>query len=427
LSYEPEMKEIEIKHVSRVDAAVKIPGSKSYTQRALAIAALAEGTSFLSNALLSGDTERLMSALRDLGAEIMVGDDGITVNGTGGDILNPGREIHLGNNGTALRLLISLVALGRGNYVLTGDGRLRERPVKPLLDALVSMGICVRSDGGFPPVIIDAEGMPGGTVALRDIESSQYVSSLLISAPYAAKATIVELRGRTPSQPYIDMTLETMEAFGVPVVRQAPDRYLIKAGRRYRGKSYRVEGDASSASYFFTAAAVSGGRIRVEEINPRTLQGDIAFLGILEQLGCAVVRGNSFVEVEGGKLRSGDFVFDLGDMPDMVPTLAVIGAVRPGKTVVKNVSHLRFKESNRLEALVTELNRVGIRAYETEDGLVIEGGSPRSAAIETYNDHRIAMSFAVLGLVVPGIRIKDGDCVKKSFPGFWAELSKLTS
>ncbi|HRT70388.1 MAG TPA: 3-phosphoshikimate 1-carboxyvinyltransferase [Syntrophales bacterium] len=422
-----EMKEIEIKPVSRVDAAVKIPGSKSYTQRALAIAALAEGTSFLSNALFSGDTERLMSALRDLGANILVGDDGITVTGTGGNILNPDREIHLGNNGTALRLLISLVALGRGNYVLTGDNRLCERPVKPLLDALASMGVRARSDGGFPPVTIDAEGLPGGTVALRDIESSQYVSSLLISAPYAAKDTTVELRGRTPSQPYIDMTLETMEAFGVPVAREAPGRYGVKAGRHYRGRRYRVEGDASSASYFFLAAAVSGGRVRVEEVNPRTLQGDIAFLGILEQLGCAVLRGNRLVEVKGGILRAGDFVFDLGDMPDMVPTLAVLGAVRPGKTVVKNVSHLRFKESNRLEALVTELNRVGIRADETEDGLVIEGGNPRGAAIETYNDHRIAMSFAVLGLVVPGMRIKDGDCVKKSFPGFWAELSKLTS
>jgi len=422
-----EVKETEIKPVSRVDAAVKIPGSKSYTQRALAAAALAEGTSFLSNALLSGDTERLVSALRDLGANILVGDDGITVTGTGGDILNPGRDIHLGNNGTALRLLISLVALGHGNYVLTGDSRLRERPVKPLLDALASMGVRARSDGGFPPVIVDAEGLPGGTVTLRDIESSQYVSSLLISAPYAAKDTVVELQGRTPSQPYIEMTLKTMEAFGVPVTREAPNRYLVKTGGHYKGIHYRVEGDTSSASYFFLAAALSGGKIRVEEINPGTLQGDIAFLDILEQLGCAVVRGNGLVEVEGGRLREGDFVFDLGDMPDMVPTLAVLGAVRPGKTVIKNVSHLRFKESNRLEALAKELNRVGIRADETEDGLVIEGGNPRGATIETYNDHRIAMSFAVLGLVVPSMRIKDGDCVKKSFPGFWAELSKLTS
>ena len=403
-----------------------MPGSKSYTQRALVIAALAEGTSFLRHALRSEDTEYLMDALRALGAEIFDQDNDIIVKGTGGNILNPGRELYLGNNGTALRFLTSLVTLGRGTYTLTGGARLCERPVKPLLDALAKAGVDAQGhDGrGLPPIRIKASGLPGGTFLLRDIDSSQYVSSLLIAAPFGAQDTVVELQGRIPSLPYVEMTREAMNLFGVSVAKEAPNRFSVRRGT-YRSRKYRVEGDASSASYFFLAAALCGGRVRVENVNPCTLQGDMAFLDILEELGCSVRKGDQEIEVTGRPLREGERLFDLGDMPDMVPTLAVLAALRPGRTVITNVSHLRIKESDRLAALAAELKRTGIAAQERDDGIAIDGGKPRGAVIETYDDHRIAMSFAVLGLAVPGMRIGNPDCVKKSFPGFWKELEKM--
>lgn len=420
------MNEIEIKPIRHLDAVVSMPGSKSYTQRALVIAALAEGTSFLRNALRSEDTGYLMDALRTLGAEILVQDEDIIVKGTGGNILNPGKDIYLGNNGTAMRFLTTLITLGQGPYTLTGDPRLRERPVKPLLDALAKAGVDAqsRNNNGLPPIRVNASGFPGGTFTLRDIESSQYVSSLLIASPYGARDTAVELQGRIPSLPYVEMTREAMNVFGVPVAKEAPNRFSVRRGA-YRSVKYRVEGDISSASYFFLAAAICSGRVQVKNVNPRTLQGDIGFLDILEELGCAVLRGDQSIEVTGGSLRGGERVFDLGDMPDMVPTLAVLSALRLGRTVITNVSHLRLKESDRLAALATELKRVGVHAEETGDGIVIEGGNPRGAVIETYDDHRIAMSFAVLGLAIPGMRIRNPGCVRKSFPGFWKELEKI--
>jgi 3-phosphoshikimate 1-carboxyvinyltransferase len=418
---------MEIRPIEHLDATVKIPGSKSYTQRALIIGFLAERKSFLRNGLLSADTQYLMEALRSLGSEILIEDEYIVIGGTSGTIRNPRREIYLGNNGTAMRFLTSLVSLGKGMFTLGGDPRLCERPIKPLLDALKMLGVDVRSKNkqGYPPVVVHANGLRGGRVTLADIESSQYVSSLLICAPYAERDTAIELKGHIPSLPYIDMTIEVMKAFGVEVIRETPNLYSVKRGQRYEGKKYRIEGDVSSASYFFLAAALCQGRVRVQNLNPPTLQGDIQLLQIMERLGCTVIRGDHWVEVVGHELIPGEYAFDLGDMPDMVPTLSVLAAVRPGRTTITNVPHLRTKESNRLEALVTELKKTGVRAEERDDGLVIEGGSPHAAEIETYEDHRIAMSFAILGLRTPGTKIKDKNSVNKSFPGFWGELEKL--
>ena len=221
------------------------------------------------------------------------------------------------------------------------------------------------------------------------------------------------------------MTLETMASFGQKALSHLPDRYAVKGGGRYKGRAYRVEGDVSSASYFFLAAALSGGRVRVENVNPKTLQGDIGLIALMERLGCSVTQGDHWIELRGGDRIPGDFRYNLGEMPDMVPTFAVLSALRPGRTIIENVSHLRHKESNRLAAMAAELNRVGIRAEETEDGLCIDGGTPHGAEIETYNDHRIAMSFAILGLVTPGIRIKNSACVGKSFPEFWETLEGI--
>ena len=419
------MKEIE--PIRNLDATVRIPGSKSFTQRALVIASLAEGKSLLRNALLAEDSTHLVGALSALGAIFQIQEKDIHVVGTGGRLKNPGKSINLGNNGTAMRFLTSLVALGEGEYTLTGSKRLCKRPVGPLLEALRSLGVDARSRGedGFPPVVVRGGGLPGGHVVFKDIVSSQFVSSLMICSPYAMKETVIELEGSIRSYPYLEVTKDVMEAFGVPVNQDKTNRFTVSGEKRYRSRDYSIEGDASSASYFFLAAAICGGRVRVENLNPQTRQGDIGILGILEKLGCRVIRGENWVEVWGTELNRGEYTFDLGNMPDMVPTLAILSARRFGRTLIRNVSHLRFKESDRLKALAMELRKMRINAQETEDGLAIEGGAAKGTLIETYNDHRMAMSFAILGLAVPGVRIHNPGCVAKSFPDFWEKLAEL--
>ncbi len=417
----------EIKPLARVNATVQVPGSKSFTQRALVAASLAEGKSLLRNALIAEDTGHLVGALRLLGAQIVCSGPDVIVTGTGGRIVNPGRELHLGSNGTAMRFLVSVAALGHGDITLTGDARLCERPLKPLLEGIATLGVssACRNAPGYPPVTIPGGTLRGGRVVFRDIESSQYVSSVLLAAPCAAGDVAVEIRGAAVSRPYVEMTLATMKAFGVAAEKSAENLYSVRHGQRYRACRYLVEGDLSSASYFFLAAALCGGTVRVANTNFWTHQGDVRFLRYLKELGCTVAATDQWIEVSGGRLVDGDFTASMEDIPDMVPTMAVLAALRPGRTFIRNVSHLRLKESNRLAALATELAKTGVRAEELDDGLVIEGGTPRGAAIETYNDHRIAMSFAVLGLVAPGMRIENPGCVGKSFPGFWTELDKL--
>jgi len=416
-----------IRTLKKLDATVRVPGSKSYTQRALIIASLAEGKSLLRNTLISDDTNHLIEALRSFGADILVTGTDITVTGMGGVIQNPGKKLFLGNNGTALRFLTSLASLCAGEITLDGNERLRQRPLQPLLDALQGLGvICHSTEGnGCPPVVIQGGGLQGGRAVFTDAHSSQYISSLLISAPCARENVAVELRGSTASLPYINMTTGVMRHFGVDVIKGTSNEYTVQAPQRYAGREYPIESDVSSASYFFLAAALCGGRVRVLNVNPDTLQGDIDLLKIMEQLGCRVLKGPNWVEVTGNTLHTGGCRFDMAHMPDMVPTLAVLSAFRPGRTVISNVSHLRLKESDRIAALVNELNRTGIDAEEREDGLVINGGTPHGARIETYDDHRIAMSFAVAGLVVEGMEIKNEGCVGKSFPGFWEELERL--
>ncbi|MEN6332026.1 MAG: 3-phosphoshikimate 1-carboxyvinyltransferase [Smithella sp.] len=404
---------------------INIPGSKSLTQRALVAAALARDNSFIDNALISEDTLHLMDGLRTLGAQIVSADGGFFVSGTAGKLLNSGKEIFLGNNGTALRILVALVTLGSGKYILTGEKRLCERPVGALVDALQSMNVDISCRNNCPPVTVNAAGLTGGKIILKDIESSQYVSALLLCAPYTKKGIDLSLEGEIVSAPYIDLTISVMRDFGAKVNETGPHQYSVEAGKIYKGRDYFVEGDASSASYFFEAAAILKKPVRVHGIGSGSRQGDMRLLKVLEKLGCRVNSEDNWIEVACDGLQEGDFTFDLNDMPDMVPTLATLAAFRRGQTVITNVAHLRLKESNRLGALAAELSRIGIVVSETADGLIIQGGNPRPAQIETYNDHRIAMSFAVAGLAAPGIEIMDKKCVDKSFPTFWEELKKV--
>jgi len=412
-------------HFKKVHTTVRVPGSKSLSQRALMAAALAQNDSVIGNILVSQDTLYLMEGLRNLGAKIVPAEDGFSVSGTAGKITNNGKELFLGNNGTALRFLTALVCLGRGKYVLTGEKRLCERPVGALTDALQEMGAKVVTNNNCPPVEINAGGLIGGKITLRDIESSQYVSALLLCAPYMPKGMDLSLQGGVVSTPYIDLTINVMRDFGANIKQTGKYEYRVNAGEIYQGRKYNVEGDASSASYFFLAAALLRKTIRVQGISRQSKQGDIRLLDVLEELGCMVRSEENWIEVTGNNLVEGDLTFDLNDMPDMVPTLAVLSAFREGRTIIGNVAHLRIKESNRLAAMVNELNHVGIEAKEMPEGLMIQGGKMRPAKIETYNDHRMAMSFAIAGLVVPGIEISDKKCVDKSFPSFWKELKKL--
>lgn len=411
--------------INETVTTVEVPGSKSLTQRALVAASLAHGKSLLRHALIADDTRHLMAGLKKLGAVIAPVAEGFEVAGVGGAITNNCDEIFLGNNGTALRFLTALVCLGRGGYVLTGEPRLCERPVGPLVAALQEMGVDIACQNNCPPVRIMANGLKGGRITLTDIESSQYVSALLLCGPYTAKGIELSLTGNIVSAPYIDLTVGVMNDFGAKVIQTGNRRYLVGTQHIYSGCDYYVEGDASSASYFFLAAALLKKTIRVLGVGRKSAQGDIRLLDILETSGCKVESGKTYVQVSASNLVSGDMTLDMGDLPDMVPTVGVLAAFRKGRTKITNVAHLRIKESNRLAAMAAELNRIGIRASELPDGLMIEGGNARPAAIETYNDHRIAMSFAVAGLIAPGIQIMDKKCVDKSFPGFWEELAKL--
>lgn len=416
-----------IKPIKNIDATVRVPGSKSYTQRALIAASLARGNSHVRDALISEDTEYLINALRLLGATIGRKGCDLNIQGTGGALNTPSETIYMGNNGTGLRLLTGTVSLGHGTFVLDGNARMRQRPIQPLLDALENIGVqaaCIEGNG-CPPVRVLAKGLSGGKTTLATGLSSQYLSSLLLAAPYAGKDTEIEVLGSLPSWPYVRMTLDVMARFGAKVSDGQFKSFLIKAPQAYHARDYVVEGDASSATYFMAAAAICGGTVRIPNINPGSLQGDLRFSDVLKIMGCRINTSGKGLEITGPLSNHGDLSFDLHDVPDMVPGLAVVSAFRKGKTVLKNIAHLRIKESDRIRAVTNELRKIGAKAEEKADEMIIQGMATRGAEIECYSDHRIAMSFAIAGLAVEGISIKDPGCVKKSFPDFWERLESL--
>jgi len=417
----------QIRPIEGINTTIRVPGSKSFTQRALIATSLAKGRSFVSGALISEDTEHLINALRSVGASIDQRGCDLTVEGTGGKPTAPSTPIFMGNNGTGIRLLTGAVCIGKGIFVLDGNSRMRQRPIQPLIDALNSMqvdAVCVDGNG-CPPVRIRAQGLAGGKVALAIGLSSQYLSSLLLAAPYARQDVEIAVLGPLPSQPYVQMTLDVMAHFGVRVSQGHDTSFLVQAPQAYEARDYAVEGDASSATYFMGAAAICGGKVTIQNINPRSRQGDLRFSHILETMGCIVESSGAGLEISGPLSNHEDLVFDLHDVPDMVPALAVVSAFRKGKTALKNIAHLRVKESDRIAALTTELRKMGVRVEEKEDAMTVQGVPTRGSEIECYSDHRIAMSFAIAGLGVEGVVIKDPDCVKKSFPDFWEKLEAL--
>jgi len=420
----------EITPIAKIDCQITVPGSKSLTQRALIAAALTEGVSTLVGPLASEDTEYTSAALRAMGIAVEASGEQWHIHGHGGRIATPTVPIFLGNNGTATRFLTSVAALGSGDFTISGGPRMAERPIQPLMEALRGWGVEIRSinDTGCPPLAILAKGLHGGRTLLPEGKSSQYLSSLLLVAPYATRPASLDVSGEVLSKPYVTMTMAVMEAFGIKVqANEALNHFAIPQGV-YRARTYQIEGDASSASYFWAAAAVTGGRVTVANVPEPSLQGDAVLVSMLAQMGCLVEKAADGITVIGpAQLQA--IEVDMANCPDVAPTLAVVAAFAEGTTVIKNIAHLRIKECDRLHVMATELAKLGVRTRELPDTLIIEGDPRRvgfkGALIDTHDDHRIAMCFAVAGLVIPGITIADESCVAKSFPDFWERFALL--
>ncbi len=419
------MKRIKKRTISH--GTVTIPGSKSISHRMMICAALARGTSTVKNVLDSEDLNHTRSALSHMGAAMTVAHDGtITVHGVNGMPTPYSPDIYLGNSGTSMRLLAGVAALGESPYVLTGDKRMQERPMGDLLAALQMIDVHAQSQkgDGTPPVVIQGGNRTGGAVTLDCSQSSQYLSSLLMMGAVLDQGLSITLPAPAVSSPYIDLTMDIMAQFKVTARRVDEIHYVVPGGQSYTAGAFVVEPDLSNASYFWAMGAVSGKEIKVAHINPSSLQGDMRLLEILKQMGCTVACDGGGIRVSGGDLTA--VTVDMSDIPDVVPTLAVVACFARGTTRINNIAHLRQKECDRISAVVSQLKKLGVDAREGEDWLSVAGKDAMNGAIiETFNDHRIAMAFSIIGLMVEGISIENEGCVAKSFPGFWDILDGL--
>ena len=424
------MDEIEITPLTGpLDARVVLPGSKSITNRVMVLAALAQGRSVIDSVLLSDDTRYMSDALRVMGFSVEIDESArrMTISGRGGTIPAHGGEIFVGGAGTVMRFIVAMLTLGEGRFRIDGNQRMRQRPMGPQLDAMQRLGASVYSERNnqCPPVIVDASRtrFEGGETSIDARVSSQFVSAVLMPAPIWKAGLKLRVIGDT-ARPFIDMTLRLMEAWGAHSSAEG-ETIVVPGGQWYRAQHFVVEPDASSASYFAAAAALVGGKVRIEGLTSNSVQGDIGFLRLLEQMGARVTWHPDHVEVAGtGPLAGVDVA--MNSMPDMVPTLAAIAPFALSPTRIRNVAFIRHHESDRIRALATELRRLGAAVIESEDGLEIAPSAMHPAVIETYDDHRIAMSFSVIGLKLGGLKIKDPGCVAKTFPDFFDRLAALS-
>jgi 3-phosphoshikimate 1-carboxyvinyltransferase len=410
-------------------ADVLVPGSKSITNRALLAAALANGASTLRGALFSDDTEAMISCLDELGIEVKtdVSAHTIEVNGCGGVIPNADATISVRQSGTTARFIVPLLALGHGRYVVDAHPQMRSRPMSELAGALRSQGVVLETaSGDHLPFVITGHGQVAGSeIEVRGDQSSQFLSGLLLSAPYATSATSLKVVGELISRPYVDMTRSVMRAFGVEVDVPTDSSFVV-AQQTYVGTEYPIEPDASAASYFFGLAAITGGTITIPGLGSGSMQGDMRFVQNLETMGCTVTQTPTHTTVSGppiGSLRGG--VFDMSEHSDTAPTMAVIAAFANEPTTITNIGFIRHKESDRVGGVVKELQRCGIRAEEHPDGLTVYPGIPTPATVETYDDHRMAMAFALLGCRAEGIQISNPNCVAKTFPDYFSVLDAI--
>ncbi len=410
-----------------LNAIVRVPGSKSLTNRALLIAALANGTTLLTNALFSDDSIYFAQALQTLGFDVQLDEANqkMTVTGLGGKIPAKKVELFIGNAGTAARFLSAFLTLGDGEYVLDGEPRMRERPIGDLIDALNQLGVEMESTNNCPPVEIFAKGLHGGKTKIAGNISSQFLSALLMVAPYAQSPIEIELTTELNSKPYVDMTISVMKEFGVDIERDEYSRFTIQPSSYSPITNYPVESDASAASYFFAAPAICGGTVKVENISRNSLQGDIAFLDVLRQMGCTIEETDNSIQVtDAAELRGVDI--DMSDIPDTAQTLAAVAPFANSPTRIRGIASARVKETDRVSATCNELKRLGVQVDEHEDGMTIYPCSTfKRSNVETYNDHRMAMSFSLIGLRSGGVTIENPLCVSKTFPSYFDVLETL--
>ena len=407
-----------------IQAEVAIPGSKSYTNRALILSALTKGEVKILNPLLSDDTVAMIGCLKQFGIRCESKNGVLEVNDGIDSIADREYDLDVNMSGTTIRFILALSTIIPGVQTIHGRGRLNERPIADLVDALRQLGAKIEytEKEGFPPVRVSSSTLHPGTIKMNGAVSSQFLSAILMVAPIVGDVTI-EVVGKQISKPYIDMTIETMKQFGVTVVESADSKYTIPSGQKYKISEYVVEGDVSSASYFFAIAALTESRITLKNMNPRSLQADMGFLHILEQMGNEVNYGAREITIQGRGIKA--VTVDMQDCPDQVQTLAALSAYAPGITRISGVGSLRVKETERVAALERELAKMGVRAESTPDTMTIHGGYPKPAVVDTYWDHRMAMAFAVLGTKIAGMEIRNPDVVSKTYPAFWETLNSI--
>jgi 3-phosphoshikimate 1-carboxyvinyltransferase len=412
-----------------VHGSIRPPGSKSITNRAVICAALARGTSRLSGVLDSQDTRVMAAGLAALGIDVAADWQAGTMRvvGCGGHVPAADATIDCAASGTTIRFLSAVCGLGHGTYRLDGTPRMRKRPIGDLVEALKELGVeaVAESPGGCPPVVIHSHGLAGGHARVRGDTSSQFASGLALAAPCTDRGMRIDFEGRLVSLPYLEMTRRVMASFGAACEPTDTGGWQI-APSGYAASDYPIEPDASAASYFFAAAAITGGRVRVEGLSRRSMQGDVGLCDVLEQMGCSVTweeEGAGAITVGGRAARGVDI--DMNAISDTVPTLAVVALFADGPTTIRNVAHIRDKETDRIGDLARELRKLGAPVDEFHDGLTIRPTPLHGATLDTYDDHRMAMSLALAGLLVPGVRINDPACVGKTFPDYWQRLAAI--
>ncbi len=419
---------LEIVPLTRLNAALTVPGSKYVANRALAIAALADGDSVLRNLPDNNDIRNAITALSHLGIRFRPEKNALHISGTGGRLRATPSAIDVGESGTLLRFITAMAALAPGRTTITGSARIQERPIRDLLDALRALGIkTVARENGCPPVAIEGGTLRGGSCPVKGDISSQYISGLLLIAPFAPEGMEIRLTTGLVSKSYVDLTIGLMAQWGVGVTREGYRTFSVAAGQSYRARDYTVPGDWSSANYFFAAAAILNGRVTVKDLDLHSLHGESKFINVLEGMGCRIESDapTGSVTVSGpAALRAVDA--DMSSMPDAVQTLAAVAAFADGQTRLRNIGNLRFKECDRIDMTADELRKTGVEVRTGPDEMLIQGGGTLvPAIIDPHNDHRMAMSFALIGLRQPGIRIANPSAVDKSFPGFWDSLTSI--
>ena len=426
------MNTLTLKPISKIEGEINLPGSKSLSNRALLLSALAQGTTTITNLLKSDDTRHMLNTLKQLGIKYTLSEDKTecTVVGNAGAIscLEP-QELFLGNAGTAMRPLCAALCLGKGTYVLTGEPRMKERPIGHLVNALRQAGanIDYQENDGYPPLRINANGLEGGEVSIDGTISSQFLTALLMAAPLSRHDMKITIIGELVSKPYIDITLHMMQIFGVDVVNDAYKTFTVKSGQVYKSvDTFMVEGDASSASYFLAAAAIKGGTVKVTGIGKNSIQGDIRFVDVLEQMGAKVEWGETYVSVTKNTLQAIDM--DFNHIPDAAMTIATTALFAKGTTTLRNIYNWRVKETDRLYAMAKELRKVGAEVEEGEDYLKITPPKQlKHAAIDTYDDHRMAMCFSLLALDKASVTINEPECTAKTFPNYFEVFKSISS